>query len=89
MIRFNMDNKQLAIDFSYDHVDGCRITIAKILDDKQVESIGFAAQDSRDRDVKEVGRKIALRRLMTTAKYNRQERTAIWKAYHTRGNRQI
>jgi len=89
MIRFDMDGKNMAIDFTYDRVDGCRITVAKILDESEVKFLGFATQDSRDRDVKEVGRKIALRRLLTTSKMNRSERTKVWTAYHNRGKHRM
>lgn len=80
-----MNGKNMAIDFTYDKINGCRITIAKILDESEVKFFGLATQDSRDRDVKEVGRKSALRRLMTDSNMSRSERTKIWSAYHNRG----
>jgi|694.fasta_scaffold07513_16 NADPH-dependent glutamate synthase beta subunit-like oxidoreductase len=85
MIRFDMDGKNMAIDFTYDMASGSRITIAKILDENNVQYLGFATQDTRDRDVKETGRKIALRRLMQNNKMSRRERTIVWTAYHNRG----
>lgn len=85
MIKFNMNDQKMAIDFLYDiTIDGSRITIAKILDETDVRYVGFATQDSRDRDVKEIGRKTALRRLMTNCKMKRVDRTVVWAAYHNR-----
>lgn len=84
MIRFDMNDQKMAIDFIYDVFNGSRITIAKILDETDVQYVGFATQDSRDRDVKEIGRKTALRRLMNNCKMKRTDRTVVWKAYHNR-----
>jgi len=84
MIRFNMNDQKMAIDFMYDVFNGSRITIAKILDETDVQYVGFATQDSRDRDVKEIGRKTALRRLMDNCKMKRSDRTVVWTAYHNR-----
>jgi hypothetical protein len=79
-----MNAQKMAIVFLYDIFDGSRITIAKILDESDVRYVGFATQDSRDRDVKEIGRKTALRRLMTNCKMTRVDRTVVWAAYHNR-----
>jgi NADPH-dependent glutamate synthase beta subunit-like oxidoreductase len=84
MIKFDMNAQKMAIDFMYDVFNGSRITIAKILDETDVQYVGFATQDSRDRDVKEIGRKTALRRLMDNCKMKRSDRTVVWKAYHNR-----
>lgn len=84
MIKFNMNDQKMAMDFMYDVFNGSRITIAKILDETDVQYVGFATQDSRDRDVKEIGRKTALRRLMDNCKMKRTDRTVVWKAYHNR-----
>lgn len=88
MIRFDMNGNNLAIDFSYDKVNGNRITAAKVFVNEKLQYIGVASQDSRDRDVKETARKAALKRLMTLNRLDRTDRTAIWKAYHNRGNSQ-
>jgi hypothetical protein len=89
MIRFNMNGNVGAIDFSYEKINGSRVTAAKIFVNDELQYIGVAAQDSRDRDVKESARKAALKRLMRFNRLQRSDRTIIWNAYHNRGNDQI
>lgn len=90
MIRFDVVKNgsvyPMAIDFEYHFgSDGRRSTVA-ILTDKTEKSIavGMCTKDSRDSDVKEKSRKIALKKLLINVGAPKDIRTQIWNGYFSR-----
>lgn len=88
MIRFNVgiDNSvPMAIDFEYHMIDNRRMTIAKLHDiETGAEFAGVCRQDSRDRDVKEKSRKIALKKVIDSLGLTKNIRKQIWNGYFNR-----
>ncbi len=86
MIRFDiLDNGKsvpVGLDFMYSFADGRRVTTAKLYyNDVEMRTV-TCAQDSRDRDVKWIARKNAMKKLLKNE--NRDIRTQIWHNYHVR-----
>ena len=87
MIRFDiLDNGKsipVGLDFMYSFdKDGRRVTTAKLyLNNVEMRTV-TCAQDSRDRDVKQIARKNAMKKLLRNE--NRFIRTQIWHNYHVR-----
>ena len=48
--------------------------------------IGECSCDSRDRFIKDRGRKMALRKVISKAQFNHNDRVKIWEAYFERTN---
>lgn len=50
---------------------------------EQSEVVGRATLSSKDKLVKELGRKISLRRALHNLRFNKEQRTEIWEKYRT------
>lgn len=100
-MRFGIDGKLVFAKFSYDRKDEfntivtiCNLEIYGEINpineelDPLISEIGECSCDSRDRFVKDIGRKLALERAMFHAKLDRSFRTKIWAAYLGRKNDQ-
>ena len=90
MIRFNVINKNsesvpMALDFCYNTNNNRRRTTVILQDMNSLDSYSSSCVlHTRDKDVKEVARKIALKKVMSVLGLDRNIRRQIWSAYFSR-----
>jgi hypothetical protein len=90
MIKVNVDGKNYVLDFAYSTgMDNSRITTALLIDESKRASKNYdpeyfavARKHPKDRDVKENGRKAAIRKLVSRFDY--KTRSSVWAAYFAR-----